>query len=68
MESLPCRKCGHELSDRPPRCPHCGTDKPEVTFSPAQAFKAQAVVSLFVLAVGAGTALLVFLLWSIFPG
>ena len=65
MESLPCRKCGREVSERPPRCPYCGTENPIITYnSPGQEAKAQAIVALFALAVMAGTALLIFLLWS----
>ena len=64
MESLPCRKCGHDVSERPPPLSVLRYRTPDSHIQPAQAFKAQAIVSLFVLAAGAGTALLVFLLWS----
>ena len=62
MESLPCRKCGHDVSERPPRCPYCGTEHPIFVYGPAQEFKAPAIVFLTALAVGAGTVLLILLL------
>lgn len=58
MESVPCRKCGHEVSDQPPRCPYCGTKHPIVKYGPAQEAKAQAIVFLFALAVCGGVAAL----------
>jgi len=62
MESLPCRKCGHQLSHQPPRCPQCGIERPISTYGPAQEAKSQALAFLFMLAVCGGVlALFIFL-------
>jgi primosomal protein N' len=64
MNTLPCRKCGHQLSHQPPRCPQCGIERPISTYGPAQEAKSQALVFLFGLAVCAGVAALTFFLWG----
>ena len=62
MESLPCRRCTHDIEGHPPRCPQCGVENPVIKYGPAMEAKAQAIVALFSLAVMAGIAFLFFLL------
>ena len=62
METLPCRKCAHDVVGQPPRCPYCGTRNPLTRYGPAMEAKAQAIVVLFSLAVCGGVAILILLL------
>ena len=62
MNTLPCRKCGHQLSHDPPRCPQCGIEHPISTYGPAQEAKIQALAFMFMLAVCGGVLALFFFL------
>ena len=62
MNTVPCRKCGHQLTRQPPRCPQCGIERPITTYGPANEAKSQALAFLFALAVcGGAAALFIFL-------
>jgi hypothetical protein len=67
METLPCRHCGHEVADMPPRCPYCAReDRAKPAYGPARKAKSQAPAWLFGMASMGTAAAIVFGVWALF--